>query len=94
MATKETRQEVADSGPLTVTNLRVVCRGARNTLEFAFGELVTLNVFSDAIALGVTSRQATSTFVTGDPDLIAGIIHAAINHADVEPKLVELKQLK
>jgi hypothetical protein len=94
MATVGTRLEAFDTGPLSVTNHRVVYRGARRTLEFPFAELATLNVFSDAIALGATSRQATSTFATGDPQLIAGIIHVAINHADEEPKLVELQPPK
>lgn len=64
------------------------------TLEFPLAELVTINVFSGAIALGVTSRQAISWFGTGHPELIVGIIHAAINHADEEPKLVELQAPK
>jgi hypothetical protein len=72
--------ETADEGQLTVTNQRIVFRGARKTLEFPFPKLATLNAYSDAVALGVTSRQATSTFATGDSILIVGLIHAAIAH--------------
>jgi hypothetical protein len=51
-------------------------------LEFPFAKLATLNVYTDAIDLGVTTRQATSSFGTGDSELVAGIIHAAIAHQD------------
>jgi hypothetical protein len=68
----------ADNGQLTVTDKRVVFRGRRKTLEFPFTKLATLNAYSDAIALGVATRQTTSTFGTGDPELVAGLIHAAV----------------
>lgn len=43
-----------------MTHERVVYDGARKTLElFGFDRLATLNVYCDAIALGVTSRQTT-----------------------------------
>ncbi len=74
--------EPADHGQLTVTDKRIVFHGARKTLEFTFAKLATLNTYSDAIALGVTSRQATSTFGTPEPELIAGLIHAAVAHQD------------
>ena len=82
MVTVGSHWATADSGLLTVTDQRIVYHGARKTLEFAFSKLATLNVYSDAIDLGVTSRQSTSTFGTGDPELIAGIIHAALSHRD------------
>lgn len=72
----------ADTGTLTVTDLRVVYHGARKTLEFPFKKLATLNVYSDAIDLGVTNRQATSSFSLHDPALVAGMTHAALDHAD------------
>jgi hypothetical protein len=73
---------VADQGQLTVTDRRIVYHGGRKTLEFPFAKLATLNIYSDAIDLGVTSRQTTSSFGTSNSDLIAGIIHAAISHQD------------
>jgi hypothetical protein len=74
--------ETADTGQLTVTDMRVVYHGGRKTLEFPFAKLATLNVYSDAIDLGVTSRQSTSSFGTSNAELIAGIIHAAVAHQD------------
>lgn len=74
---------VADHGVLTVTDRRVVYHGGRKTLEFPFAKLATLNVYSDAIDLGVTSRQTTSSFGTSNAELIAGMIHGAISHDDI-----------
>ena len=74
--------EPADHGQLTVTDRRVVFHGARKTLEFPFAKLATLDAYSDAVALGVTTRQTTSTFGTPEPELIAGLIHAAVAHQD------------
>ena len=74
--------EPSDRGQLTVTDKRAVFHGSRKTLEFPFAKLATLNLYSDAIALGVTTRQTTSMFGTGDPELVAGLIHAAVAHQD------------
>ena len=82
MVTIGSHWTVADEGVLTVTDRRVVYSGGRKTLEFPFAKLATLNVYSDAIDLGVTSRQSTSSFGTSNADLIAGIIHGAITHED------------
>jgi hypothetical protein len=65
-----------------VTDGRAVYHGGRKTLEFPFAKLATLKVYSDAIDLGVTTRQTTSSFGTSNGELIAGIIHAAISHQD------------
>jgi hypothetical protein len=70
----------ADEGRLTVTNTRAVYSGTRRTLEFPYTKLVALNVFADAIALGVTSRQTTSTFATPAPGVIAAVIQSTIRH--------------
>ena len=78
----------ADSGALPVTDRRAVYHGGRKTLEFPFAKLATLNVYTDAIDLGVTSRQATSSFAVSDPELVAGMIHAAVNHADGEVNII------
>ena len=55
---------------------------AARTLQFPFSKLASLDVYRDAIDLGVTSRQTTSSFAVGDSELLSGIIHAAINHQD------------
>jgi len=88
MVTVGAHWTAADSGQLTVTDKRVVYHGGRKTLEFPFPKLATLNVYTDAIDLGVTSRQATSTFGTGDPELIAGIIHAAVNRQEDDVTII------
>jgi hypothetical protein len=82
MVTVGTHWAVADEGALTVTDHRIVYHGGRKTLEFPYPKLATINVYSDAIDLGVTTRQSTSSFSTPDADLIAGMIHGAISHQD------------
>ena len=80
MVTVGTHWQPADSGILTITDTRVVYHGGRKTLEFAFSKLATLNAYSDAIDLGVTNRQATSTLAVNDPAYVSGMIHAAFEH--------------
>lgn len=90
MVTLGTHWATADTGVLTVTDQRVVYHGGRKTLEFPFAKLATLNVYSDAVDLGVTSRQSTSTFRTGDPELFAGILHAALDHRDTGVTMIHI----
>jgi hypothetical protein len=81
----------ADSGTLTVTDQRIVYHGGRKTIEFPYKKLATLNVYQDAIDLGVTSRQTTSSFAVNAPALVAGLIHAALNHIDGEITLISME---
>jgi hypothetical protein len=78
MVTIGTQWQTADTRILTVTNQRVVYHGGRKTLEFAFAKLVALKAYSDAIDLGVTNRQSTSSFRVDDPEFVAGMILAAV----------------
>jgi hypothetical protein len=89
--TIDTHWETADSGPLTVTDRRIVFHGRRKTLEFLFAKLATLNVYADAIDLGVTNRQTTSSFRLHDPELVAGMIQAALARVDDEVTVIRLK---
>jgi hypothetical protein len=91
MVTIGTHWATADTGALTVTDQRIVYHGGRKTLEFLFTKLATVNVYTDAIDLGVTNRQTTSSFGVGDPELIAGIIHAAVNHRENNVTIVQLE---
>jgi hypothetical protein len=91
MVTIGTHWEAADTGQLTVTDSRVVYHGGRKTLEFPFSKLATLDVYKDAIDLGVTSRQSTSPFRTGDPELIAGIIRAAFERKDDKVTIIKIR---
>jgi len=91
MVTIGSHWEPADTGTLTVTDRRVVYHGGRKTLEFPFAKLAAMTAYSDAINLGVTTRQTTSTFRTGDPELLVGIIHAAVNHQDDDVTIMEIR---
>jgi hypothetical protein len=82
METIATHWEQADAGLLTLTDQRAVYHGARKTLEFLYSKLATLNVYADAIDLGVTNRQTTSSFATELGELIAGVVQDAIAHQD------------
>ncbi len=77
MVTVGTHWDTADTGVLTVTDQRVVYHGTRKTLEFPYKKLATLQAFTDAVGLGVTSRQTTSTFRMRRAELVAGLIQAA-----------------
>jgi hypothetical protein len=59
-----------------------VYHGTRKTLEFPYKKLATLNVYSDALTLGVTTRQTTSTLRLESPVLVGGSIQAAMQWAD------------
>jgi hypothetical protein len=89
MVTIGTHWATADSGMLTVTDQRVVYHGGRKTLEFPYKKLATLNVYTDAIDLGVTSRQTTSSFRLDDPALVAGMIRAAVD-SDRQVKIIRV----
>jgi hypothetical protein len=80
MVTIGTHWATADTGKLTVTDQRIVYHGGRKTLEFLFTKLATLNVYTDAIDLGVTNRQSTSSFRTPNPEMVSGVIHGAVSH--------------
>jgi hypothetical protein len=80
MVTIGTHWASADAGRLTVTDQRVVYHGGRKTLEFLFTKLATLNLYTDALALGVTNRQTTSLFRTPNPEMVSGVIHGALSH--------------
>jgi len=73
------RWEVADQGQLTVTDRRVIFVGRRRTLEFQFSKLVSLLTYTDGITLGVTNRQATSTFQLGSPLVLAQMVRASLD---------------
>ncbi len=79
MVTVGTHWQTADVGVITVTSQRAVYHGERKTLEFPFAKLATVNTYTDAVDLGVTSRQSTSTFAVDEPEFIAGMVRAAFN---------------
>lgn len=70
----------ADEGRLTVTTRQVVYHGIRKTLAFPFKKTLSLTVYTDGVGLGVSSRQAASLFRVDDPDTLAAVIAAAVDH--------------
>lgn len=85
-----TEWQVADTGTLTVTDQRIVYHGGRKTLEFQFSKLAALQAYSDAIDLGVTNRQATSSFRVMNPPVMVGLIRAAfeLHRSGMEPTIL------
>jgi hypothetical protein len=85
-----TEWQEADVGLLTVTTQRIVFTGRRKTIEFQFAKLATLNVYTNAIDLGVTNRQTTSSFRVDHPEVIAGMIRAAcgLHQSGREPEIL------
>jgi hypothetical protein len=79
MVTTGRRWLPADDGFITVTDRRAVFHGTRRTLEFPFPALVTLAEYSDAVVLGVTTREATSAIRVADPGFVVGMVRAALN---------------
>ena len=69
--------ENVDPGILAITSLRTLFSGSRKTIECKHSKLVGVQVYSDAISLGVSNRQNASTFRVEDGPFAAAIINAA-----------------
>jgi hypothetical protein len=82
----------ADEGALTLTGKRLVYHGERQTIEFPLGKLASLNVYGDAIAVGVTNRKTNSHFRVGTPALVAGLIQGAVSHEDIVVMHLQLEE--
>lgn len=90
VVTLGTHWEAADSGQLTVTNRRILYSGKRKTLEFPLEKLVTLNVFSDGVDLGVSGRSTNATLRVRNPHLTAATIKGLLDHR-TGIKLIEIE---
>jgi hypothetical protein len=77
IVTVGTQIQTVDTGVLSITSTRVVFSGPRKTIESKYTKLVGFQVFSDALAIGVSNRQATSTFRVDDGPFTAALINAA-----------------
>jgi len=77
MVTVGTEIQLADTGVLSITSKRVVFSGQKKTIESKYAKLVGLQVFSDAIAISVSNRQANATFRVDDGPFTAALINAA-----------------
>jgi hypothetical protein len=68
----------ADSGILSVTSQRAVFLGGRKTMDMPYARLVGVNVFGDGIQFHLSNRQAAPLFRLAHGDVIAAIIHVAM----------------
>jgi hypothetical protein len=69
--------ENVDEGILAITSQRTLFSGSRKTIECKHSKLVSLQVYTDGIAIGVSNRQTASTFRLEDRPFAAAIINAA-----------------
>jgi hypothetical protein len=81
MVTVGTQIQTVDTGVLSITSLRVVFTGQRKAIESKYSKLVGLQVYSDALAISVSNRQAISTFKVHDGPFAAALINAAAQHS-------------
>ncbi len=89
VVTLGTHWEAADSGKLTVTNRRVLYSGKRKTLDFPLNKIVSLNVFSDGVDLGVSGKSTNTTVRVRNPHLTAATIKGLLDH-QTGIKLIEI----
>jgi hypothetical protein len=60
---------------------RAVFVGRRKTIEHRYDKLVSLQAYTDAVALGVTNRQSTTLLRVDDGPYVAAFIAAAARRA-------------
>lgn len=79
-----TQWQPEDAGVLSVTSSRVVFTGHRKTLETTYAKLISLNVYSDGIAIHASNRQRVPLFKInpGLGDAVAATINAAMQRLD------------
>jgi len=75
-----TRTEPADTGLIAVTDRRVVFSGQKKAQESLYAKLNSMQVYADAVALGVSNRQNVSTYrlLSTSGEVVAAIINAAM----------------
>lgn len=73
-----TSLEAADEGVLSVTDRRLVFRGARKTQESRYDKLVGLEVFTDGLRVAVSNRQTPSLYSLPDGEVAAAYVNAAV----------------
>lgn len=76
-----TQLQTVDEGWLSITNQRVVFIGNKKNVEFKYTKLVGVQVYTDAITLGVSNRQNASTLRVEDGPYTAALINAAAQQA-------------
>lgn len=69
--------QTVDKGVLAITNQRAVFIGSRKTVESKYAKFIALQVYTDAISIGVSNRQNASVFRVQDGPFTAALINAA-----------------
>ncbi|MCX6388453.1 MAG: hypothetical protein NTX07_06960 [Solirubrobacterales bacterium] len=76
-----TEIQVEDVGIMSITNQRVVFMGSKKTQEFLYTKLVGINMFEEGLTLGVSNRQASSSFQVDHPQLVAATVNSAASRS-------------
>jgi hypothetical protein len=69
--------EVADTGILVVTSLRVAFKGQRQALEVPHTRLLSLNAYNDGVGLVIANRAKVPVFRVANGALVVATINAA-----------------
>lgn len=56
-----------DNGALLLTNKRVVFDGNMRKIEYKLPKIITINIFDDAVQLGVSNRKKSQLYVVNEP---------------------------
>jgi hypothetical protein len=75
-AQSESHEElrVIDQGRFTLTNKRLIFSGAKRTVDINLNKLVSIEPYSDGIAVRTSGRQKTQYFVGIDPRQVAATV--------------------
>lgn len=66
-----------DSGTFVITSKRLAFLGSRRTLEKPLKNVVSVQLYSDAIQIYFSNRQKAPLFATSDAELVAAVIYQA-----------------
>ncbi len=75
-ARSESHEELRaiDQGRFTLTNKRLIFSGAKRTVDINLNKIISIEPYSDGIAVRTSSRQKTQYFVGIDPEQITATI--------------------
>jgi hypothetical protein len=68
----ESREELKaiDQGRFTLTNKRLIFSGAKRTIDINLNKIISIEPYSDGIAVRTSGRQKTQYFVSVDPERV------------------------
>jgi hypothetical protein len=67
-----------DTGVLSVTSQRLVYAGTARSVEMNYAKLINLNVYTDALQVHVSNRQAPTTLRVTNGPMVAAAVNAAM----------------